>query len=264
MPLSRRTFLSLAASGVATRAFAAPRGRASETPKGVLGLKAVAFDAFAVFSPALLASRTEALFPGQGATLVEEWRLRQFEYAWLRLLSRHYADFWQVTQDALVFAARKLRLELDAAQRDALMTALLELGPWPDVAPALGALTRSGLRLAFLSNFTAHMLEANIRGAALGVPFDGVFSTDQAKTYKPDPLAYALGTEGLGLRREEILFVAHAGWDAAGAKAFGYPTFWVNRANLPAEELGTFADGVGRDLSDLVRFVGRPESGAGR
>ena len=28
------------------------------------------------------------------------------------------------------------------------------------------------------------------------------------------------------------------GWDAAGAKWFGYTTFWVNRLNLPVEELG--------------------------
>src|SRR5512143_3595254 len=57
----------------------------------------------------------------------------------------------------------------------------------------------------------------------------GVLSTDRARTYKPDPRAYRLGIEGFGLRREEILLEAHAGWDAAGAKSFGYPTFWVNR-----------------------------------
>jgi 2-haloacid dehalogenase len=68
----------------------------------------------------------------------------------------------------------------------------------------------------------------------------------------------------LGLRREEILFVAHAGWDAAGAKAFGYPTFWVNRTDLPPEELGARPDGVGHDLSDVVGFVERRAGGGGR
>jgi 2-haloacid dehalogenase len=42
---------------------------------------------------------------------------------------------------------------------------------------------------------------------------------------------------------------------AAGAKWFGYPTFWVNRANAPAEELGIVPDGAGSGLDDLVRFV---------
>jgi 2-haloacid dehalogenase len=196
------------------------------------------------------------LYPGHGALLGEEWRLRQFEYAWLRSLSGRYVDFWAVTEDALVFAARKLQLELDSGKRDALMGAFLELVPWPDVVPALTSLRTAGMRLGFLSNFTPRMLEANLERAGLRDLFDHVLSTDRARTYKPDPNAYRLGTEAFGLRRDEILFAAHAGWDAAGARSFGYPTFWVNRAGVPAEELGAPPDATGRDLSELVRFVG--------
>jgi 2-haloacid dehalogenase len=46
-----------------------------------------------------------------------------------------------------------------------------------------------------------------------------------------------------------------AGWDAAGAKAFGYATFWANRLNSPAEQLGSPPDVVGNNLDDLVGFV---------
>ena len=49
--------------------------------------------------------------------------------------------------------------------------------------------------------------------------------TDEARTFKPDPRAYQLGVDALKVKREEILFVAFAGWDAAGAKLFGYPTY---------------------------------------
>jgi 2-haloacid dehalogenase len=59
-----------------------------------------------------------------------------------------------------------------------------------------------------------------------------------------------MAVDAFGLPREEIFFVAFAGWDVAGARWFGYPTFWVNRLDLPAEEPRT-----GRDLADLVRFV---------
>ena len=64
-----------------------------------------------------------------------------------------------------------------------------------------------------------------------------------------------MGVDAFRLRRREILFAAFAGWDAAGAKAFGYPTFWVNRQKQPAEELGVVADASGENLDDLVRFV---------
>jgi len=257
MTIERREFLRLAAAGVAADLVAGVAGRRLEAQAAPVRIRAVAFDAFPIFSPAAVVARAEMIFPERGVALCDEWRARQFEYAWLRLLSGTYEDFWHVTEDALVYAARKLDLLMDAAERGALMSAFLELTPWPDVAPALGSLAGSGLRLAFLSNFTPQMLEANVEKAGLSGRFECALSTDRARTYKPDPRAYALGTEALGLRREEILFAAHAGWDAAGARSFGYPTFWVNRLSLPAEELGTAPDGTGRDLSDLVRFVGR-------
>jgi 2-haloacid dehalogenase len=166
-----------------------------------------------------------------------------------------YADFWEVTEDALVFATRMLKLDLPAEKRQRLLGAYLTLKPWPDVPPALGMLLEAGIRLAFLSNFTPRMLDACIRGAGLDGRFEQVLSTDRLKTYKPDPRAYQLGIDALKLRREEILFAAFAGWDAAGAKWFGYPTFWVNRMNLPAEELDVAPDASGQDLTDLVNFV---------
>ena len=49
--------------------------------------------------------------------------------------------------------------------------------------------------------------------------------------------------------------MAFAGRDVAGARWFGYPTFWVNRLDLPVEELAVAPDGAGRDLAGLVRFV---------
>jgi 2-haloacid dehalogenase len=102
---------------------------------------------------------------------------------------------------------------------------------------------------------TARMLETGIRNARLEAMFTHVLSTDEKRTYKPEPRAYQMAVDAMKLGREEILFVAFAGWDAAGAKSFGFPTFWVNRLNLPEEELGARADGTGRDLADLVKFV---------
>ena len=64
-----------------------------------------------------------------------------------------------------------------------------------------------------------------------------------------------MGVKSFNLGREEILFVAFGGWDAAGSKIFGYPTYWVNRLNLPPEELGAPADGTATDLKELLHFI---------
>jgi 2-haloacid dehalogenase len=100
------------------------------------------------------------------------------------------------------------------------------------------------------------MLQTMVSKSRLAAYFDDLISTDRARTFKPDPRAYQLALDALGLAREEIVFVPSAGWDAAGARWFGFPTFWVNRGGAASEELGVLPDAVGRDLSGLVRFVG--------
>ena len=80
-------------------------------------------------------------------------------------------------------------------------------------------------------------------------------SVDALKLYKPHPRTYRMGVDALGLPKQEILFAAFAGWDAVGAKLFGYPTFWLNRMKQPAEELGASPDATGTGMDDLVRFA---------
>jgi 2-haloacid dehalogenase len=51
--------------------------------------------------------------------------------------------------------------------------------------------------------------------------------------------------------------VASRGGGRGRARAFGYRTFWVNRANQPVEELGVRPDAIGTDLTGLLGFVHR-------
>jgi 2-haloacid dehalogenase len=253
--MNRRRFFAFTGAALASSLVSSTWGESVATSRASLNIKAIAFDAFPIFNPSPVFVLAEQLFPGKGSALGEEWRSRQFEYTWLRIVTHHYADFWQITQDALTFAADKLQLELTAEKREALMSAYLKLSVWPEVPSALNRLKTLGFQLSFLSNFTSRMLGANIENAGLGKMFDHVISTDQASTYKPDPRAYQLGIDALGLKRNEILFAAFAGWDAAGAKLFGYPTFWVNRSKLPPEQLDAVPDATGSSLLDLLQFL---------
>ena len=56
-------------------------------------------------------------------------------------------------------------------------------------------------------------------------------------------------------RQRDIVFAAFGGWDAAGAKSFGYRTVWVNRFKQPVEELGVRPDRTVSDLNGLLEFV---------
>jgi 2-haloacid dehalogenase len=164
-------------------------------------------------------------------------------------------NFWRVTQDALVFACATLNLDLTAASRDQLMDAYLHLEPWPDVAAVLRQLQSAGIRMALLSNFTRAMLDSNIHGAGFDALFEARLTTDEVSAFKPDPRSYRMAIDHLGLPREAIAFVAFGGWDAAGAKRFGFPVYWCNRLAQPAEELGVAADRVGATLESLPAFA---------
>jgi 2-haloacid dehalogenase len=252
MAFDRRDFLELFTAGTVAGVLASP---ASAEPAAMGPIEAVAFDAFPVFDPRPAAALAERLFPGKGEALVAAWRTRQFEYQWLRTMSGRFADFVETAEAGLVFAAKLQRLELTPEKRSALLQSQLALEPWPDAPGALRALKAAGLRLAFLSNMTAGMLEDGIRNGKLEGLFEHVLSTDRVRAHKPDPRAYRMGVEAFGLAPERILFVTFAGWDTAGARWFGYPTFWVNRLGVPPEELGVAAHGSGRGLADLEAFV---------
>jgi len=250
--INRRSFLAIGASGLA--AAVGPPANSRQTSEWSL-IKAVAFDAFAVFDFRPIFRACEEAFPGRGSDLSNAWRARQFEYQWLRALAGRYEDFWQTTMSALDFAARSLQLELSSRVRDSLMQGYLALRAWPDVPDALAELRGSGKQLALLSNVTPQILHAGLKSSGLAGIFHHAISTDRIRSFKPDPRAYQLGADTLGLHKKAIMFVAYAGWDVAGSKWFGYPTFWNNRQNAAGEGLGVTPDGTGESLNELTLFL---------
>jgi 2-haloacid dehalogenase len=247
--LSRRHALAIAGATVAW-AIRSPDARASGKR-----VEAIALDALTVFDPRSIIPAVEAAFGGKGAEFSSAWRTRQFEYCWLRTLNGHYADFWQVTGEALDYVAEAAQLELRGDERTKLMAAYLRLKPWPDSAQALKTMADAGIRLVYLSNMTEAMMRANTENAGLVGLFEQMLSTDAVMAYKPDARAYRMAETALQLPREKIVFAAFGGWDAAGAKSFGLDTFWVNRLGAPLERLGTRPDAIGVTLLDLAHYV---------
>lgn len=241
--------LWLSLAGLAGHAAAQPSPR----------FKAVAFDYFVIFDANSVIAEVEKAFPGKGTEFTRIWRAKQFEYCYLRTITGRFADFFSVTEDALVYAAEAMHLELTPEVRQRLLNAYLTLTPWPDAADGLRKLKAAGVRIITISNFSGKMLRANAEHADIAGLFDELLSTEVNGTYKPDPRAYALGIERLHLKKDEIVFAAFGAWDVYGARSFGYPTFWVNRFNVPAEELGVKADAVSNNFQGLLDFVlGKP------
>ncbi len=219
-------------------------------------IQAIVFDAYGtLFDVYSIGALAEKLFPSRGAALAELWRDKQIEYTRLRTMCSTYKPFWEVTQDALVFACRKLGLDLTLDAQNSLMGQYAKLQAFPENLSVLQEIKTMGLKLAILSNGNPQMLDSAVEAAGMRGIFNHILSVDAVRKFKTAPEAYQLGPDVFGLSARNILFVSSNCWDACGATWFGYTTFWVNRAHAPLEELGVTPDATGSDMTALLSFV---------
>lgn len=214
-------------------------------------LKAFIFDAYGtLFDVHSVVMVLDRKFPDRGAEVSSGWRTRQLEYTWLRSLMGCYEDSWKVTESALIATCNAMKLRLDAATRAEIMEAYLRLAAFPEVKQTLTALY--GMRLAILSNGSPTMLEEVVQNAGLAGMFSRVISVEEVKTYKPSAAAYQLAVRNIDIAKSEIGFASSNFFDVAGAKAFGFRTYWINRSDSVPEELGVSPDATLKSLTDLI------------
>jgi len=219
-------------------------------------LKSIAFDAYGtLFDVYSVSSLAEELFPGKGAQLSTIWRDKQIEYTRLRTLCDKYADFWQVTGDALDYACATLGLEPTPSSRGRLMGQYAELSAFPENAEQLLRLKDAGINLSILSNGTPWMLDQAVKASGLEGYFEHILSVDAVKRFKTAPEAYQMGPDALSCHTKEILFVSSNSWDICGATWFGYRTIWLNRYGLPLERLGVEPHQIGTSLEDVADYA---------
>jgi 2-haloacid dehalogenase len=250
----RRHFLGVMGGATLTACVPAPPTTVMRTAgSSSRGVRAVAFDLFTLFDPRGVDKRVTQVI-GDNPAFTATWKMKLFEYSWLRAASSQYRDFQGLVQDALLYATRSHNVELSPTARAQLEASFVELEAWPDSKDALRSLRGRGLKLAPLANFSPTMIRTLLARANLIEEFDDLISTDRARSYKPDPRAYGLAETSFGLPRSQIAFAAFGSWDAAGGCWFGFPTFWVNRFSQPDEELGA-RGASGPDLAHLLRWI---------
>lgn len=187
--------------------------------------------------------------------LLDHWRTKQLEHTFLRTILGEYADFWEVTEEALDAVCAQLDLELMPEEREHLLRGWMELEPFPEARDALQSLRERGKRLAVLSNGSPPMLEPLLAHAGLGPLFEAVLSADTVRRYKPAPAVYALAPAALVVPPERILFCSANGFDVAGALRFGFQVCWVNRGAGKLDALGKQPHFIAHSLLELAQYV---------
>lgn len=222
-----------------------------------MAIQAVLFDVYGTLLDVHSAIAREGRELGAQADSISRlWRQKQLEYTWVYSLRGEYRSFRDLTAAALDFAllefTRAGHDDASPALRVRLLQAYERLTPYPDTIAALAQLRGGGLRLAALSNGDPDMLETALASAGLRAQLDAVLSVAPLQVFKPDHRVYELGREWAKASTSEIAFVSSNAWDAGGAAAFGFRTFWVNRAGLPPEYDVASKAGIIGNLSDLA------------
>ena len=134
------------------------------------------------------------------------------------------------------------------------------LQPWPDAVAGLIRLKQHYI-LGTLSNGNVSLLVNMAKYSNL--PWDVIFSAELVKAYKPDPRAYQMTYELLGLQPQQVMLVAAHTDDLHAAQRAGLSTGFVPRpleygpdkTPDPISEAGF--DIVASDFEDLARQLGR-------
>lgn len=211
------------------------------------------FDAYGTLFDVDGAARQAALddpsLQGIWPALSADWRRKQLEYSWLRAITDDHVDFWQVTAEALDWAAERHAISTDQTRR--LLDLYRSLPPYPEVAATLDRLRAGGARTAIFSNGSPAMLADAIASADLSHRLETALSVEAAGRFKPATEAYRVVTGHFACAPGDITFVSSNGWDIYGAARFGFATVWVNRTGLPVDRLSRSPDRILTDLKGL-------------
>ncbi len=182
------------------------------------------------------------------------WRSKRLQYSSQLSLMNRYTSYDLISKYALEFACDVYGVK-DAAIKKNILEAHSKLDCYPDVKDVLQALKDAGKTTAVLSNGSPQKLSSALKNAGLDNLLDGIYSTEQIKTYKPSPVVYELVEGKLALPRNKICFVSSNSWDIAGAASYGFNSVWINRYKRTPEHLPYQADKEISKLSELTSIV---------
>ncbi|MFD6142701.1 haloacid dehalogenase type II [Promicromonospora sp. NPDC060271] len=139
---------------------------------------------------------------------------------------RTFVPSHELDGEALSVLVREGLLLPDAAER--LTAASERLEPWPDSVAGLDLLTADFTVLG-LSNASRRVLAGISTNA--GLRWHQVLSSEDARTYKPDPAIYALANDSAPTGSGTPFMVAAHAWDLRAAAKAGLRTAYVPRSD---------------------------------
>jgi 2-haloacid dehalogenase len=168
---------------------------------------------------------------GRPDAFVTWWRRTHFENSMIdALLHREHTSYREIGHRAVAYTLERAGIAYTMDEVRLLVAQIEKLKPFPDVPDALDRL-KTRYKIVVLSNGDPDMLEA--AKAFHKIPFDAVISVAVANSFKPHVATYTAAADIMGVKMNEVVFVANHAFDCIGAKSAGMHTAFVDRRKLP-------------------------------
>jgi 2-haloacid dehalogenase len=190
---------------------------------------------------------------GDPNSFVTWWRRTHFENSMIdALLHREHTPYREIGQRAVAHVMERAGIPHTADEVSELVAQIERLKPFPEVPAALARL-RTRYQLVVLSNGDPDMLET--AKSHHGIAFDAVISVAVANAFKPHVATYTKAAEIVGVRMEEVLFVANHAFDCIGAKAAGMRAAFIDRRRRPFGATPHQPDLIVKDMTELAEVM---------
>ena len=164
--------------------------------------------------------------------------------------SGEFLDYRRVLVDVMQLMAWAVSIRLPPESAGSLPDSLPNWPIFPDAPGALKQL-QSRYRLAVISNVDDDLFRQSEE--ALGIKFDVVVTSQQARSYKPNLLGFELAQERMGVERDRWLHVGESLYhDIGPANRLGIDSAWVSRPDR----------GGGTRRTDSIPSLTVPDLGA--
>jgi 2-haloacid dehalogenase len=168
------------------------------------------------------------------------------------LLHREHTPYREIGHRAVAHVMERAGISYTPDEVRFLVSEIEKLKPFPEVPAALDRL-HTKYKLVVLSNGDPDMLETAKRYH--GIAFDRVISVAEAGSFKPHVATYTKAAELLGLRMDQILFVANHAFDCIGAKSAGMRTAFIDRRRRPFGETPHQPDILVPTMTELAAAI---------
>ena len=190
---------------------------------------------------------------GDPDAFVTWWRRTHFENSMIdALLHKEHTPYREIGHRSVAFVLERAGIPYTVEEVRALVAEIEKLRCFPEVPEALARL-QTRYKLVVLSNGDPDMLETAKQYHK--VPFDKVISVAEANSFKPHRATYTKAAEILGLKPDQILFVANHAFDVIGAKSAGLRSAMINRRDRPFEETPHKPDITVPTMKDLADAI---------